>query len=117
MRVHKWEVPIKDEFHIHLPKGAKILSFQTQRGVPCIWALVDEQSSGQVNMARHFRIAGTGHKLVEGAEGYVGTIQTDEGTLVWHLFDLGERDEILAPYRTEDGSQHIGRHKGRKYPE
>lgn len=87
-----WEYPIdiRDSFKFFMPKGAEILSAQAQNNVPCIWALV---SSTTPLVQRKFRVLGTGFPIPEDSLSnmkFVGTIQQNGGTLVWHLFDLGE---------------------------
>ena len=69
-----------------LPKGSTILTVQTQRGVPCLWALVDLDESKKEE--RHIRIAGTGHQIIDKeASRYIGTVQMAEGDLIWHVFE------------------------------
>lgn len=86
--IYKYSIPIETFFSLNLPSGAKILSFQTQMGVPVIWAIVDPENKMEV---RHFYIRGTGHPDHSGEmddDIYIGTIQT--GGLVWHLFEQRE---------------------------
>jgi hypothetical protein len=71
---------------IDLPKGAKVLSFQVQRGNACIWVLLD---IGPVELeTRTFRFWGTGHPMEDVPMKYIGTFQLDEGSLVFHLFEV-----------------------------
>lgn len=83
--IYKYSVPIKDEFELELPQGAKILAFQTQNDDPMIWALVDsEKETGK----RKFTIRGTGNPIESDMvddDVYIGTIQKDG--FVWHLFE------------------------------
>ena len=75
-----------------MPRGAKVLCVQTQNGVPCIWALCDEEEQ---KVTRRFVVLGTGHDAdaAIGAE-YVGTFQLPGGKLVFHVFDCGEPSAV-----------------------
>ncbi len=91
LSIYKYPVTLDDSV-IHMPMGAKILDVQTQSpdNLPFIWVLID---TNLPKVDRHFRVYGTGHTVssiaVDYAE-YVGTFQTHDGALVFHLFDLGE---------------------------
>lgn len=39
--IYKYEFETKDLFRVQMPRGAKIISVQTQNGTPCMWAIVD----------------------------------------------------------------------------
>jgi hypothetical protein len=87
LKVYKYEVPVEDEFSLEIPAGATILSFQAQREVPQIWALVNPSEPTE---PRQFRLAGTGHSIAdfEHELKFIGTCQMAGGALVWHLFEL-----------------------------
>lgn len=88
-RVYKYQLEIKDEVLVSMPKDAKILTVQVQNGRPCIWASVDPSSSDME--IRKFRIAGTGHPVEDSIiENYIGTVQMYEGKLVFHVFEIKE---------------------------
>jgi len=87
--IYKYEVPILDQFQKYLPKGAVILSFQTQNGVPVIWAKIDTLAEVE---ERNFRLFGTGHPIKDIPKDadlhYIGTTQQSTNPpLVWHLFE------------------------------
>lgn len=88
-RIFKYKIEIGGTTELTLPKGAKVLSFQCQREVPCIWVLLDADSAEQEKRA--FIIIGTGQPItqtaLEGLE-FIGTAQMAEGALVWHLFEI-----------------------------
>lgn len=78
---------------ISMPRGAQILHVAVQEGRPYLWALVD---LAVPEAKRLLRVVGTGHPLpsadsTEPLGVYVGTVLMLEGTLVLHVFDLGER--------------------------
>ena len=69
-------------------KDAKILCIQTQNETPCIWALVEPNSTVE---KRTFEIFGTGHNIPENSNRkYVGTYQLKDGQLTFHCFELLE---------------------------
>lgn len=85
-RIWKQHVPIADSLTIEMPQGAQILCVQIQSGLPVIWMRVEE-TAPKVDRALRWR--GTGHQA-DDVGAYVGTIQSDDGALVFHLFDKGE---------------------------
>jgi hypothetical protein len=85
-----WKFPVKitDDTFLSMPKDAEILSFQLQSGIPCMWALVDEDAE---KIERHFEMFGTGH-LVPCDKGinrkYIGSvILIKHYNQVYHLFE------------------------------
>jgi len=70
-----------------MPKDAEILTIQTQRDKPYIWALVNPENEKEL---RHFEIYGTGHDIND-EEGinrkYINTFQLYNGSYVFHLFE------------------------------
>lgn len=86
-QIWKFEIQIRDVVRVLMPEGAEILTFQNQRGNPCIWALVDPTKPKEERM---FEIYGTGHDIHEDMgidREYIGTIISEQGMLVWHLFE------------------------------
>lgn len=90
-KIFKYPVRIQDEFSIEMPCGSSILSVQIQNGAPQLWALVEV---GAPLVRRKLAIRGTGHDATfrdeQRTARYVDTFQMQGGSLVWHLFDLGE---------------------------
>lgn len=86
LKIFKYQVPFADEgsFSLDLPEGAKILTVQTQREQPQIWALVDPDKPAET---RNFLSFATGSPIRENIENlsYIGTYQ--ERTYVWHIFE------------------------------
>jgi hypothetical protein len=90
LTIFKYPIPVEDHFTLELPKDAKILTVQTQRGTPQLWAMVDSETEKEV---RYFRLSGTGHPLGEDylrIINYIGTFQIENGALVFHLFEIKE---------------------------
>lgn len=77
---------VTDRPVVEMPKGAHVLSFQTQGEVPCIWALVDNE---QPLEERGFYLVGTGHPFAYKPTSmrFIGTTQLMGGRLIFHLFE------------------------------
>lgn len=82
--IWKYQAPIRGNLDVHMPLGADILCVQTQYGEPNIWALVDP---GAVSVKRKFVWHGTGHSIDGSSLKYIGTVQLNNGNLVFHLFE------------------------------
>lgn len=92
LTIFKYPVLLKNNFTLELPKDAKILTVQTQRGTPQLWAMVDSETEKE---KRYFRLAGTGYTLGDDylkIINYIGTFQMGNGVLVFHLFEIKEGD-------------------------
>jgi hypothetical protein len=86
MKVFKYALAIDDEVAVRLPVGARILSVQMQHGVPMLWALVDDSAATEI---RRFAWRGTGHDAAGlDADAFIATVQLQDGTLIFHLFEL-----------------------------
>ena len=84
-----WKFDIGESFDswMEMPKGAKILSVQIQKGRLCLWAIVNPDAE---RVPRHIVVVGTGHELGFCNGAFINTIQMAGGDLIWHIFDLGE---------------------------
>jgi hypothetical protein len=82
--IYKYPLTTGDSVTIYLPKGAEVLTVQTQAGLPCVWAKVDTASMSEFH---RFYVRGTGHELTGNEGAYVGTFQVYDGELVFHLFE------------------------------
>jgi hypothetical protein len=86
--IWKFTLQHQDEQEVEMPRGAELLTVQTQRGVICLWAIVDQHTTERDR--RTFYIVGTGHRMPENpAVNYIGTVQELDGALVWHVFEGG----------------------------
>jgi hypothetical protein len=82
-----------------MPAGAVILDIQHQKkasalfagtdgfGPICLWAMVDQYAD---EVTRRINVYGTGHEMREIEQKYISTVQFENGSLVFHFFDLGE---------------------------
>lgn len=87
LKVWKYKVVVGGQFVLEMPAGAQILTVQTQRGWPQLWALVDSEE--EKKEYRLFRLCSTGLPI-EGTRGelaYIGTFQMGGGDALWHLFE------------------------------
>ena len=84
-KVYKYHLRLDDETQIDMPRGAQVLHVAEQNGSLCLWALVEtHQDMGR----RFFAVRGTGHDCEGlGPHGYIGTVHTMGGRLVWHVFE------------------------------
>lgn len=83
--IWKYELQPVDFQTLEMPKDSRILCCQTQNDNPCLWAVVNPKAE---TVKRKIRIAGTGHPLQEGVTEYLGTVQTLDGRLVLHVFEI-----------------------------
>lgn len=81
-RIFKYEIPIADRFYLNMPEGAEVLTVQTQRGIPYLWAIVEPKAPLR---KKWFEVRGTGHEVGDVAH-YISTIQMQDGALVFHVF-------------------------------
>ena len=88
-RIYKYELG-NDEFQlIDMPINSKILCVQLQRGIPHIWVEVDEQYRSEGNfplVGRQIYTVFTGDIIPSDAERYIGTYQSEEGFIVYHVY-------------------------------
>ncbi len=86
MRIWKWTLQVTDLQQVQMPRGAQVLSVQTQGGAPQLWALVDEKAPAE---PRTFATYATGNPMPEVADygRFVGTYQMHGGALVFHVFE------------------------------
>lgn len=83
MQIFKYELPIvTDVITVPMPKNARVITVQNQRGVVTLWAEVD---ADEPRVNRVFRIIGTGHSFDRTGLRHAGTVQV--GALVWHIYE------------------------------
>jgi len=86
--IYKYPLPlpvIGDEIIIEAPIR-RILLVNVQRNQLYLWAEVDTDRPA---LRHHFRIVGTGHELTFPTDCPIGSVLSDEGKFVWHVFYLG----------------------------
>ncbi len=90
LSIYKFPFKVKDYQKISMPKGARILSVQTQNEIPCLWAICEVDAEKQ---ERESEVFGTGNPFYEGIHfgkehKFIGTFQLHDGSFVGHLFEL-----------------------------
>jgi len=86
--IYKFPLKKMDGQNIIMPRGAEILTVQTQNEIPCLWALVNPEE--KETDARFIEMVGTGHPIANDMateRKYIGTFQLYGGTLVFHCFE------------------------------
>jgi hypothetical protein len=63
--------------------NGKALTVDLQKGVPCLWAMVDSDAA---KVPRRVHMCGTGDICEHDLSKYVGTIQLAAGELILHVF-------------------------------
>lgn len=82
--IWKFPMTVADEQEIALPYGFELLSVQTQRETPCLWALVDPENTEEELLL--VCMYGTGHTITRTTGAFLGTFQIANGSLVFHVF-------------------------------
>jgi hypothetical protein len=89
--VWKYPIDMVDLFSLDLPLGAQVLHVEMQKDTCCMWCLVDPDAPPK---ARRFRLAGTGHPIIDCEVKYIGTFNMMDSVLVFHLFEECVTEEI-----------------------
>lgn len=86
-KIFKYTLETTDQQILKLPKGAKILSLQTQNNIPCIWAMIDTHAI-ETEEQHIINTYGTGHQLPLDMSNqvFLGTYQLMNGALTFHVF-------------------------------
>lgn len=86
--IHKFAIAPGSWSEVEMPAASEIVSVQMQGDTLTAWAIVHTDSA---TVTRTFYIVGTGHPLPTPAwsSRFLATVQ--DGALVWHIFDGGER--------------------------
>jgi hypothetical protein len=85
--IWKYELVPTDYQELKMPKGACVLTVQTQNNATCIWALVDPSAEKETRIIETFC---TGQPICCAADrqrNYVGTYQIHGGAHVFHVFE------------------------------
>jgi hypothetical protein len=85
MTIHKFPLIVADRQTIAMPPAAVILTVQVQRGIPCVWVMLNPD---EVRVPRTIMIHGTGHEFAGTLYRHIGTFQLDGGSLVFHAFEV-----------------------------
>lgn len=81
--VWKYPLDLIDIQKINMPAGARILSVDNQKGILCLWAMVNEENPEQL---RTIEIVGTGQEPIPSFHRtFIGTAVMPQ--FVWHVFE------------------------------
>lgn len=86
--IWKFPLPMVGEGMIEMPRGAAVLTVQTQGNEPMLWApmLWAEVDPKAPKIKRRFVIYGTGHPMQGEPMSYVATFQMNGGQLAFHVY-------------------------------
>ena len=87
--IYKYQIPLTPQIRLFLPEKAEILTVQIQNGIVTMWAIVDTNT---LDAERMLAVYGTDYEIPDNHGKYIATVQY--GILVWHVFDLGEQQQI-----------------------
>jgi len=79
--IYKYTLDFSENNIIAMPKGARLIYFDIQDCVPCVWA--DVTTTNPV-LPRTLAIHGTGHPI-DPLSCHIGSVK--DGHFVWHLYD------------------------------
>ena len=82
--IWKYELNLHGITTIQMPYGAEVLCVQPQHDKPVIWAVVDRRVKTE---SRSFEMITTEAEYYDERKKYIGTVQTDGGCYVAHLFE------------------------------
>ena len=88
-RIFKFPLEVTDVQDVSMSSDAVILSAIEQYGAIVVYARVNPNA---VASRRRFFVVGTGHPLdrIDPTAVFVGTVKTEGGALIWHVFVGGE---------------------------
>jgi len=80
--IYKYPIQITDEQEIEMPFASKVIHAGLDpQGTPCLWAVVDTESSPEPVSVL---VVGTGNPMPFHPERHVGSFV--QGPFVWHVF-------------------------------
>lgn len=88
--VHKQEIPLTENFELHLPYTYSIIHIEAQRDKPFMWYAFNEEYKDDTR-ARKFKLLVTEVAEDMGSRWtHVGTFQLGNGNFVGHVFEVVE---------------------------
>jgi len=85
MIIWKFDLAIQESNTITMPEGAEIVHVGVQYGTLRIWVKCDPLKP---DTNRVFRIFATGHEFDERDLIHIGSVFTEGGLYVWHIFEV-----------------------------
>ncbi|MGC4886612.1 DUF7352 domain-containing protein [Micromonospora sp. DT227] len=94
-RIFRYTIPVDDQWHTIPLSGPVVMVGAQLADVVEFWAI---HSPGAPQLARKFRVFGTGQPLPDDAKTYVGTVEVRAplGRLVWHLMEHAHPEPIIS---------------------
>ncbi len=90
LTIFKYQMPVKEEFDMTLPKGAKIIRVDDQDGMFWMWAVVDTNATTEKRKFKAFKTGGSGMDPSENLN-YIGFckiyIQMELGLYIFEVVD------------------------------
>lgn len=83
--IYKFQLYIGRKVDVTMPVGSRILDFQYQDEIMCMWAIIPTGAAKQE--VRTFRIVATGEPCDFKDHEYKKTLQ-DYAGVVWHIFEV-----------------------------
>lgn len=85
--IYKYKVRQEELVEVDLPQGARILTAQAQGMHIWLWAIVDTAVTEKE--PRRIAVLKTGQEILMNTEVliHIGSVQFDEGGLVYHIFE------------------------------
>ena len=93
--IWKYPLEITDTQNVTMRRDARILSIQVQGDETWMWCLVDPDEK---SCERTIGIYGTGHDVEDWVSKhgkFIDTIQLHGGSLIFHVFDVGEVHNLI----------------------
>lgn len=83
LTIWKFPLEVEEAQYIEMPRGARVLSVDVQGGIPCLWAVVDDQNVKDSVLVITY---GTGQPMQMDYTKFIGTYQLYGGSFVGHVF-------------------------------
>lgn len=92
--IYKYTLKVATNQEIEMPANAQVLAVQGQNGNAVMWCLCDKADD---IVPRTFTVITTGDSFNASHCEYVGTLQTDGGRFVGHVFEVLETAKTWRP--------------------
>lgn len=84
--IWKYEITVTGPFHLDMPRGASVISFQAQGSNLFVWALVEPHAPP---VPMYFALLTTGEEFeTKEPMRHIGSAQLSHGELVFHLYQI-----------------------------
>lgn len=85
--IYKYKLKLAEVVEVEMPTDARVLTAQAQGVHVWIWAIIDTEPREKEK--RRFAVLKTGQKIELNTDvlTHVGSVQFDEGGLVYHVFE------------------------------